>query len=63
MSKQPILRHYVSALDQLLSQFDQRHPDLSRTQLKEKRKHQRIQHLRDQITEASDHPKKIWEGF
>lgn len=63
MSKKPILRHYVSELDQLLNQFDQRHPDLSRTQLKEKRKHQRIQHLRDYISHATDSVKKIWEGF
>jgi hypothetical protein len=60
MSKQQ--NNYVSELDQLLTEFDQQHPELSESQQKEVRKHQRIQRLRDQA-EAGKETTPIWERF
>lgn len=47
MSKNKILRHYVSSLDQFLHQFDKEHPELSTSQKKEVAKYTRIYELRD----------------
>lgn len=62
MSKNPILTHYVSEIDQFLQGFDQNHPDLSKSQQKEKAKYNRIYLLRDQPNH-SDQSKIIWENF
>lgn len=54
MSKAPILKNYVSPIDQFLNQFDKEHPTLSESQRKEKSKYQRIYFLRD----CADRPLK-----
>lgn len=61
MSNKKLLRHYVSPMDQFLNEFDQEHPELSKSQLKERAKYQRIYYLRD----VSDRPddKKLPEDF
>lgn len=40
--------NYVSEIDRFLNDFDKDHPELSRSQLKEKVKFKRIYALRDQ---------------
>ena len=64
MSSNPILRDYVSDLDQFLQEFNQQHPQLSQTQQQEVTKYRRIYRLRD---EHDNKPTvavtKLWEGF
>lgn len=47
MSKDKVLRHYVSPLDQFLAEFDKFHPGLSKNQKREVEKYRRIYRLRD----------------
>ncbi|MES2218759.1 MAG: CBU_0585 family protein [Pseudomonadota bacterium] len=64
MSKNPILRDYVSDLDKFLQEFDQQHPVLSQTQQREVTKYRRIYRLRDENAEKPTLPAtKLWEGF
>jgi hypothetical protein len=64
VSRNPILRNYVSDLDQFLQEFDQRHPVLTQTQQHEVTKYRRIYRLRE---ENDNKPtlaaSKLWEGF
>jgi hypothetical protein len=64
VSSNPILRNYVSDLDQFLQEFNQQHPQLSQTQQQEVTKYRRIYRLRD---EHDNKPvvavNKLWEGF
>lgn len=62
MSDNKILTRYVSEIDQFLQEFDQKNPKLSLSQQKEIAKHQRVQTLRDKVTEATP-DKKLWEDF
>lgn len=47
MAKGKILTHYVSPIDQFINQFDKEHPELSKSQHKEKAKYSRVYYLRD----------------
>jgi hypothetical protein len=63
VSRKPILKNFVSELDQFLQEFDHQHPILSQTQQKEVNKYRRVYKLRDgSTTEAITEP-KLWEGF
>lgn len=55
-------KSYVSELDQLLTEFDQKNANRSDSQRKEINKHQRIAVLRDNPQENSKST-EIWEGF
>lgn len=61
MSKAPILKNYVSSLDKFLQKWDEEHPRLSQSQLKEKEKYARIYYLRDQANRPEE--KKLPEDF
>jgi hypothetical protein len=61
MSKEKIKKNYVSPLDQFISQFDQEHPVLSASQIKEKAKFARIYKLRD--VAASPEEKALPDDF
>ena len=64
MSRQPVLKNYVSGLDQFLEEFDQQHPILSPSQQQEVNKYRLIHNLRDNQDAPPALPKaKIWEGF
>jgi hypothetical protein len=62
VSKPKILRHYVSEIDNFLTQFDQEHPERSLSQQKEVAKFQRIYHLRDD-PEYTEIPTPLWDKF
>lgn len=47
MNYKKIDTNYVSEIDKFLNQFDQEHPELSKSQQKEKAKYKRIYALRD----------------
>ncbi len=61
MSKDKVLRHYVSPIDEFMNQFDKEHSELSQSQIKEKIKYSRIYYLRD----VADRPdeKSLPEDF
>jgi hypothetical protein len=61
MAKSGLLKHFVSKIDQFLAQFDKEHPGLSKSQLKEKAKYQRIYYLRDVANRPEE--KKLPEGL
>lgn len=56
------LQNYVSEADHFLKKYDQEHPQLSPSQLKEIKKSQRVSELRDHPKNA-DNNSKIWEEF
>lgn len=56
-----ILTRYVSPIDQFIMHFDKDHPELSKSQLKEKAKYSRIYYLRDVADRADEH--KLPEDF
>lgn len=62
MSNKPILTDYVSEIDQLLISFDEKNPELSTSQRKERQKYLNIYFLRDK-TERPDTTSMMWEGF
>jgi hypothetical protein len=64
VSSNPILRNYVSELDEFLQEFKQAHPQLSQTQQQEVTKYHRIYRLRDEHdTKPAPAVTKLWEGF
>jgi hypothetical protein len=63
MSQQPIDKNYVSGLDKFLNKFDKDHPQLSKSQQKERDKYERIYRLRDSDEKQVEDGKKLWEGF
>jgi hypothetical protein len=64
VSNKPILRDYVSSLDQFLQEFDQQHPILSQTQQQEVNKYRNIYRLRDTNEQKPlVTVTKLWEGF
>jgi hypothetical protein len=63
MSRPPILRNFVSEVDQFLQRFDKEHPELSKSQQKEVTKYRRIYRLRDTAERATLPVNKLWEGF
>lgn len=62
MSKGPVLRNYVSEIDQFLQNFDESNPAHSRSQEKEIAKYQRIYSLRDQANRPES-SQTLWENF
>jgi hypothetical protein len=62
MSKDPMLTHYVSEIDQFLQSFDLNHAQLSKSQQKEQAKYRRIYLLRDNPNHT-DSSKTLWEKF
>lgn len=60
-SKFDINKSFVSVYDKFLKQFDKTHA-LSASQLKEIKKHERIQQLRDSKTDNKSSG-EIWEDF
>lgn len=62
MSHSPKLTHYVSDIDQFLQAFDQQHPELAKSQQKEKTKYRRIYLLRDDPMSV-DSSQTMWEKF
>lgn len=53
---------FVSEIDQFFHDWDNKHPDLSKSQQQEIRKHQRIADMRDkQTNDQSDN--LIWQDF
>lgn len=58
----PILRSYVSDIDQFLQKFDKSHPELSQSQQKEIKKYVRVYQLRDSEIRPEE-TKSLWEGF
>ncbi len=65
MKKNTLDKSYVSEHDIFLTQFDKDHPDLSLSQLKEIKKHQRIAALRDgaQDTKPAGIFKRLFRVF
>jgi hypothetical protein len=63
MSRQPIDKHFVSEIDQMLQGFDKNHPVLSQSQKIEVNKYLRIYRLRDTSERQAPTTRKIWEGF
>ncbi len=61
MNKRDIDKAYVSPYDQFLYKFDFEH-ELSQSQKKEIKKHQRIARLRDN-PDAKDSSDEIWSEF
>lgn len=61
MNKDKIQTNYVSPLDKFMEQFDHDHPELSKSQLKEREKYARIYYLRDVADRNEDN--KLPEGF
>jgi hypothetical protein len=57
-----IKTNFVSELDQFLKKFDEEHPELSKSQQAEIKKHQRVAKLRDDENREED-DKAIWSGF
>lgn len=49
MKQNKTLKKYVSEIDQLLQEFDKRHPQRSLSQQQEQKKHRRIYNLRDGV--------------
>ena len=62
MSKNKVLRQYVSPIDQFLNQFDKEHAGLSESQKKEIAKFRRIYRLRDDAVRV-DKKTELPEGF
>lgn len=62
MSKDKVLRHYVSPLDQFLAEFDKYHPGLSKSQKREVDKYRRIYRLRDEAKQPVSN-NKLPEDF
>lgn len=62
MSKYPKLMHFVSEIDQVLQDFAAKHPTLSLSQEREKRKYDKIYFNRDNPTH-SEPTKTFWEEF
>lgn len=56
MSKNPILKHFVSDADLFLESIRKQYPNLSNSQLKEQKKYQRIYALRDKDGAVSNPP-------
>lgn len=54
-------KYFVSGIDKFMEAFDASHPYLSASQIKEIKKYERIDYLRDHV--VAEDPKKIWEGF
>lgn len=63
MAKQRIDRSFVSELDQFISEFDQKHPEKSASQIKNINKHNRISQLRDHALDPDVASAKLWEKF
>ncbi len=61
MSNHDIDKAYVSPHDKFLFEFDATH-EKSASQIKEKKKHERIAHLRDH-KESKKETGDIWEDF
>ncbi len=57
-----IVDDYVSEVDKFLKTYDKEHPELSKSQMKEVTKYQRIYHLRDGESVETEQ-KPLWEGF
>ncbi len=62
VSHKSILTNYVSEIDQLLISFDQKNPELSSSQRKERQKYLDIYFLRDK-PERPETTTLMWEGF
>ena len=62
MSRQPVLKNFVSEIDQFLQEFDKQHPQLSKAQQFERAKYKRIYRLRDSSERPTQKP-KLWQGF
>jgi hypothetical protein len=62
MSRQPVLKNFVSEIDQFLQEFDKQHPVLSPAQVQEQTKYRRIYRLRDTSVRPTK-TVKLWEGF
>lgn len=54
-------KYFVSGIDKFMEEFDESHPQLSASQLKEIKKYNRIDYLRDHV--VPENPNKIWEKF
>lgn len=59
--KEPINRHYVSALDTFLQAFDKKPEASSASRRAEEKKYARIFSLRDKAEAESN--SKVWDGF
>lgn len=57
------LNFYVSKLDQFLTEFDKKHPNLSASQRKEMEKFERIYKLRDDAKASDVKPDTFWKNF
>ena len=60
--KQKILTNYVSEIDQILQEFDKKHPQQSLSQQIEQKKYKRIYYLRD-IAKRPQQTKNSEEDF
>lgn len=63
MSKGPILTNFVSEMDKFLEEFDAKHPEKNKYQLKEIQKYQRIYKLRDDPVSGPASGPMLWEDF
>lgn len=61
MSKDKLLKQYVSPIDKFIKQFDAAHPGLSKSQKKEIAKHEQVFRLRDVPEQPNEN--KLPEGF
>ena len=57
------LEYYTSQIDQFLAKYSQDHRQLSESQLKEKKKYERIFNMRDQAEPETAQTEKIWDKF
>jgi hypothetical protein len=63
VAKQRIDRSFVSELDQFIQQFDQQHPEKSKSQIADIKKAARVAQLRDHAISTTAAEQKIWEEF
>lgn len=69
MLRLDLKKGYVSSMDQFLADFDKKHPNRSKNQLREIEKHQRIANLRDNQISGQEDSKpcckkeSVWENF
>lgn len=62
MNSFDIDKHFISEYDKFLRAFDDKHPEKTKSQLKEINKHNRLAKLRDDADAADDND-AIWSEF